>query len=223
MHFFDGIFDPKIASSFLGAAVGFGAFALSRIKQKFLVKKKRPVLATPEGNVAGGGEITTLSKYGKKQLVNMILVGSYIFMMQMVDFTIIGGEVGHFLGGALAGILLGPFAGMIVISLILIIQAFFLADGGVIALGINIFNMAIIGAVGGYYIFTYLKKNIKQKAVIVILSVWLSVIFAALAYQFESMLVGEVFNTAFIQTHMIVGFAEGFITLLMLRAFNYKK
>lgn len=222
MHLPDGFLDPKIASSFLGAALGLGVFALAKIKQKFFIKKKKPVLTTPEGVTIVGSATTTLSKYGKKQLVNMILVGSYIFVMQMVDFPMIGGEIGHFLGGALAGILLGPFAGMVVISLVLVFQAFFLADGGIIALGANILNMAVIGAIGGYYLFAFFKNNFRRRFLAVMLSVWLSVVLASLAYEAESVITGASFNAAFIQTHMIVGFAEGFITLLILRAFRFK-
>ena len=222
MHLPDGFLDPKVASSFLGATLMVGAYALAKIKQKFFVKKRKPMLVTSEGTTVGGGEITTLSKYGKKQLMNMVLVGSYIFVMQMVDFQIVGGQIGHFLGGALAGILLGPYAGMIVLSSVLMIQAFFLADGGIIALGANILNMAVIGAIGGYYLYKFFNKSSKRRIISVMLAVWLTVVLGSVAYEIESIMAGAELNIAFIQTHMIVGFAEGFITLLMLRAFNYK-
>ncbi|MFA6391232.1 MAG: energy-coupling factor ABC transporter permease [Patescibacteria group bacterium] len=223
MHLPDGFIDTKIAASFLGAALTFGAFSIAKIKKNILVKNKKFALVTPEGINFGSGETMGISKYGRKLLINMVLVGSYIFVMQMVDFELVGGQIGHFLGGALAGILLGPFAGMIVISIVLAIQAFFMADGGMIALGLNIVNMAVIGAAGGYYIFTFIRKSVRHRTIAVLLAVFLSVVLAAFAYELESMMTGAIFNPAFIQTHMIVGLAEGFITLLMLRAFNFKE
>lgn len=86
-----------------------------------------------------------------------------IFALQMLNFTIPGGTSGHLLGGALAAIVLGPHAGAIVIAVVLIVQAFIFMDGGVVALGANIFNMAIVGVYVSYLIYWLIGRISKKK------------------------------------------------------------
>jgi cobalt/nickel transport system permease protein len=222
MHLPDGFLGPGTTTSLIAAAAAVGVMAINRIRKTFFAKKRKPILATPEGITIGGGESTTLTKYGKKTLINMLLVGAFIFVAQMIDFSIVGGEIGHFLGGALAVILLGPLEGMIVIAVVLILQAFFLADGGVVALGANIFNMGIVGAVGGYYIYRFLKKQLKKLKTAIFLAAWCSVVLASLAFSLESVIAGSTWNNNFILAHMLVGIGEGIITILMLKAFGFK-
>lgn len=78
------------------------------------------------------------------------LVAAFIFAVQMLNFPVLPGVSGHLLGGALAALLVGPYVGTLCVSLVLIVQALFFADGGVTALGLNITNMAIIGTFIGY-------------------------------------------------------------------------
>ena len=81
------------------------------------------------------------------------LAAAFLFAAQMVNFPVAGGTSGHLVGGVLAAALLGPSAAIVVLTTVLIVQCFLFADGGVLALGANIFNMAIVGAAGGYAIY----------------------------------------------------------------------
>ncbi|PIY96772.1 MAG: cobalamin biosynthesis protein CbiM [Candidatus Kerfeldbacteria bacterium CG_4_10_14_0_8_um_filter_42_10] len=223
MHLPDGFLGPGTSASLMAFTAAVGAVAVRKIKKSFFARQKNPVLATPEGITMGGGETTTITKYGKNTLADMFLVGVFIFAAQMIDFTIVGGEAGHFLGGALAAILLGPLEGMIVLSAVLIIQALFLGDGGMVALGANIFNMAVVGAIGGYYIYYFLKKYLRRIKTAIFIAAGSSVVLASFAYSLESVIAGSSWNNNFILTHIIVGIGEGIITVLMLKAFGFKK
>ena len=81
--------------------------------------------------------------------VLMGLVGAFIFAAQMFNFPVATGTSGHLLGGVLAGALLGPWAGTVVMVTVIGVQAVLFQDGGLLALGANAFNMGIIGTLGG--------------------------------------------------------------------------
>ena len=91
------------------------------------------------------------------------LVAAFIFAVQMVNFPILPGVSGHLLGGALAAILVGPYTGMLCVSIVLIVQALLFADGGLTALGANITNMAIIGVVVGYGVAVALRPLVVRR------------------------------------------------------------
>src|ERR1035437_4795083 len=86
------------------------------------------------------------------------LTAAFVFAAQMVNFPVAGGTSGHLLGGVLAAVLVGPSAAVVVITAVLIVQAFIFADGGVLALGANIFNMALAGTIGGYGIYWLVRR-----------------------------------------------------------------
>jgi len=87
-------------------------------------------------------------------------VTAFVFAAQMINFPIGFGASGHFLGAFFISLILGPHLGFISMTVILAIQSLFFADGGVIAMGANIFNMAVIGGFLSYSIFNLLNKNI---------------------------------------------------------------
>ncbi|HZB72108.1 MAG TPA: energy-coupling factor ABC transporter permease, partial [Acidimicrobiales bacterium] len=80
------------------------------------------------------------------------LVAAFVFAVQMLNFPVASGTSGHLLGAVLAAVLVGPWAAVICIAVVLLVQALF-ADGGLTALGLNIVNMGLIGALGGYAVF----------------------------------------------------------------------
>ena len=91
--------------------------------------------------------------FEEKAVPLMGVLAAFVFAGQMINIPVAGGTSGHFLGGALVGALLGPWAGLIVISVVLMVQCFLFQDGGVAALGANIFNMGILGAMGGALLY----------------------------------------------------------------------
>jgi cobalt/nickel transport system permease protein len=76
----------------------------------------------------------------------MGVLSAFVFAAQMVNVPVAGGTSGHFLGGTLVGVLLGSWSGLVLMTVVLIVQCFLFQDGGVAALGANIFNMGIIGS-----------------------------------------------------------------------------
>ena len=93
------------------------------------------------------------SEYQERTVPLMGVCAAFIFAAQMINFPIPGGTSGHLVGGTLAGILLGPWAGSLVVSVVFIVQAVIFQDGGLTVLGANIFNMGLIGTFGGYYFY----------------------------------------------------------------------
>jgi cobalt/nickel transport system permease protein len=88
----------------------------------------------------------------------MGVTAAFVFAAQMLNFPVAGGTSGHFLGAVFSSVLLGPWAGLIIMTLVLVVQCLGFADGGLTALGSNIFNMGVVGALGGYIIFWFLYR-----------------------------------------------------------------
>ncbi|MEQ1787176.1 MAG: energy-coupling factor ABC transporter permease, partial [Acidimicrobiales bacterium] len=78
------------------------------------------------------------------------LTAAFIFAVQMLNFPVASGTSGHLLGGVLAAVLVGPWAGAICVTVVLVVQALLFADGGLSALGLNIVNLGLVGTLGGY-------------------------------------------------------------------------
>ena len=116
-------------------------------------------LSVPVAGAAGVASLVALAialerlrnNLGKRYAPLLGLTTAFIFAAQMINFPVFGGTSGHLLGGTLAAIILGsPWAGMLSIATVLIIQAVLFADGGITALGANILNMAVIGVWVGW-------------------------------------------------------------------------
>ena len=132
-----------------------------------------------------------------------------------------GGTSGHLLGGVLAAVLLGPGAAVIVLTAVLLVQCFVFADGGITALGANVFNMGLIGGVGGWFVYEGVRKLMpgdRGRFVAVAVACWLSVVVASIACAGELAVSGTVpWGTAFpamAGVHMLIGVGEALITTL---------
>ena len=217
MHIPDGFLGSGTSIPLIAVAATFIAVSFRKIRQQFFVGEKIKKLATPEGAEFDTFASIKLIKKGKEKIFNMLTIGSFIFILQMMDIPLTNGVAGHFLGGALAAIVLGPWLGFLTISIILILQAFLLADGGIVALGANIFTMGIIGSVLAYYIYAYLKKKIvKNKLIAGFFVAWISVVLASFMFFILTN------DFAIFKWHIIYGIGEGIITVLVLLGFNYK-
>jgi cobalt/nickel transport system permease protein len=121
-------------------------------------------------------------RLGERTTVLMGTMAAFIFAGQMVNFPAGPGVSGHLLGGVLASVLLGPWAGAIVIGAVLLVQCLMFADGGVTALGANFLNMGLIGAVGGYAIYKPIRRAIGGHRGVLIAAMaaaWFSVLLAS--------------------------------------------
>lgn len=151
----------------------------------------------------------------------MAMLAAGIFVAQMLNFPIGGGTTGHLVGAALAAILLGPFAGAVIIMVILVIQCLVFGDGGVTTLGLNFLNMGFIGCFTGYYIYGAFPERYAKAGMFV--AAWLAVFLGSLACAAELALSNQMSNGTFgISTviafpsmtiyHAIIGIGEGIIT-----------
>ncbi|MFZ9360514.1 MAG: energy-coupling factor ABC transporter permease, partial [Candidatus Nanopelagicales bacterium] len=86
------------------------------------------------------------------------LTAVFIFAVQMLNFPVAAGTSGHLLGGALAAVLVGPWVATLALTIVLLLQALLFADGGLTALGLNVFNISILAVWIAYFIFIALKK-----------------------------------------------------------------
>ncbi len=127
-------------------------------------------------------------RLGDGTTVLMGTMAAFVFAAQMVNFPVGPLVSGHLLGGVLASVLLGPWAGAVVIAAVLLVQCFLFADGGVTALGANFVNMGLIGAVGGYAIYAPIRRMIGgQKGVLIaaMAAAWFSVLLSSGACAIE--------------------------------------
>ncbi len=158
---------------------------------------------------------------GERQVPLMGVLAAAIFAGQMLNFTVAGGTSGHLMGAALATILLGPWAAIIVMTTVVGVQALIFQDGGLLVLGANIFNMGIIGVTVSYWIYrTFQRLTGGRKWGIFaggFLAAWLSIVVAALAVGLQLAVSGispaNIAIPAMGGIHMLIGIGEGLITL----------
>ncbi|MEV4437634.1 energy-coupling factor ABC transporter permease [Streptomyces sp. NPDC049577] len=150
------------------------------------------------------------------------LVAAFVFAVQMLNFPVAAGTSGHLLGGALAAILVGPYTGVLCISVVLLMQGVLFADGGLTALGVNISDMAVVTTVVAYAVFRLLVKVLPRRRSSVtaasFVAALLSVPAAACAFTLIYALggttdvpIGKVF-TAMAGVHVLIGLGEAAIT-----------
>jgi len=188
MHIPDGFLDPWVAGLFwLGSGAAIG-FAVRRARGE-LGDERTPLL----GVVAAG-----------------------IFAAQMLNWPIPGGTSAHFVGGAFAGILLGPSLGVLAMTAVVTIQALVFGDGGIVALGANLFALAVVDVLAGYVLFRVARRVHEPAAAFV--AGWGAVVLSALAVG-----VGVGLSSAFayelgvtvpimVVGHALLGLIEGAIT-----------
>ncbi len=149
----------------------------------------------------------------------MGVLSAFIFAAQMLNFPVLGGTSAHLLGGALLGIILGPSGGLLTMATVVLAQAMFLQDGGIVALGANLFNMGALPVFFGYALFRLCgspKRPGKALAVVGFIIGWASVVISAAACAFELGVSGvvplKIGLSAMVGLHSILGLVEGALT-----------
>ena len=156
------------------------------------------------------------------------LVAAFIFAVQMLNFPVAAGTSGHLLGGALAAILVGPYTGVLCVSVVLLMQGVLFADGGLTALGVNITDMAIVTTVVAYALFRGLVKVLPRRRRSITVSAFVAALISvpAAAVAFTGLYalggtadvpIGKVF-TAMVGVHVLIGIGEAVITALTVGA-----
>lgn len=200
MHIPDGFINIPTSAGF-GAAAAGGIWYSIRQSARFLDDRRIPL--------AG-------------------LVAAFVFAAQMVNFPVAAGTSGHLIGGVLAAVLVGPWLGALVLTIVLVVQGVFFADGGLSALGLNVFNMAIVGALGGYLLYrgliALLPKTRTATVAAAGLAAGISVLLAAFGFVLQYAIGGEggaalgTVAAAMGGVHALIGIGEGLITALVVGA-----
>jgi cobalt/nickel transport system permease protein len=151
------------------------------------------------------------------------VAAAFVFAAQMLNFPVAGGTSGHLIGATLAAVLLGPSAAVLVMTSVLILQAFLFADGGVTALGANIFNMAIVAPLVGYAVYrsvgVLMGGDLRARLTGTAFGAWCSTVAASIACAGQLALSGTAAWTvalpAMAGVHMLIGLGEALITTLV--------
>ncbi len=199
MHMADALVAPAVAATMYLASGTAGGYSIRRVRMEDDAKK----------------------------IPLMGVMGAFVFAAQMINFTIPGtGSSGHLCGGMLLSALLGPCAGFLTMIGVLLIQCLLFADGGLLALGCNVWNMAFYGCfVGALLIWRPIMKKGATKGKIVLASVLGSVLtlqLGAFSVTLETLASGitelpfGVFVATMQPIHLAIGTVEGLITAAVL-------
>ncbi|RMF26206.1 MAG: cobalamin biosynthesis protein CbiM [Chloroflexi bacterium] len=191
-----------IPDGFLSAPVYLAAWALALIALGVALRRTQETL-------------------GERQVPLMGVLAAFIFAAQMLNFPVAGGTSGHLIGSALAAILMGPWAAMLIMTSVVTVQALIFQDGGLLVLGANILNMAVIAAIVSYGTYHLVRRLAGDRPwgtfVGGFVAAWLSVVVAAIATALELGISGtsalEVAVPAMAGVHLLIGIGEGLITL----------
>jgi cobalt/nickel transport system permease protein len=163
----------------------------------------------------------TNKSLGEKQVPLMGIMAAFIFAAQMLNFPVLGGTSGHFLGGALAAIVLGPWAGILVMTAVIALQGLLFQDGGLLAMGANIFNMGLLTAMIGYGLYrSVLNQNKTIRLGVAGAAAWLSTVASALVASLQLWLSGatqlQIVVPAMLCVHVLIGLGEAVVTVAAL-------
>lgn len=159
---------------------------------------------------------TSERRFDDRAVPLMGVTAAFIFAAQMINFPVAGGTSGHLLGGVLAMVALGLAPAMVVMTAVVLIQALLFGDGGVLALGANILNMAIVAPLTGYLIC----RPLGQKTLVVFLAAWASVVASSLVASIQLSWSGivplSVVIAPMLGWHTLIGLGEGAITVAVI-------
>jgi cobalt/nickel transport system permease protein len=193
MHIPDGFLSAAVAVVLWIISIGAIAIALRRVNQDL----------------------------GERQVPVMGVLAAAIFAGQMLNFAVAGGTSGHLMGAAVAVILLGPWGAVLVLTTVVGVQALIFQDGGLLALGANIFNMGVVGVTVSYFVFQTVRRLARGRRwglfVSGFIAAWSSIVIASLAAALELALSGtspaNIAVPAMGGIHALIGVGEGLITL----------
>lgn len=191
MHIPDGFIDAKTVATTAALSAGSLGLALRHVR-RVMPPRRVPLLG---------------------------LSAAFLFAAQMLNFPVVAGTSGHLIGGVLVAALLGPSAAVVVLTAVLIVQCFLFQDGGVLSLGANVFNMAVLGACGGWLVFRGICAIIpgpRGRVTAVAFAGWISTLLASAGCAGQLAWSGKVgweaVFTAMTGIHLIIGVGEGLIS-----------
>ncbi len=161
-----------------------------------------------------------------RQIPLMATLTAMFFAAQMMNYPVIGGTTAHLLGGPIVAVTLGPYAGMVSMTIILLIQALFFGDGGITTFGANVWNMGVVGVFTPYIIFSAVMTTWKSpKALLVagftgaFVGDLLAAVFAGLELGLSTIFpyAAPIAVTAMGIHHSFIGVGEGIVTTGVIR------
>jgi len=165
---------------------------------------------------------------GVRRVSLLGMAAAFVFAAQMINFPVVGGTSGHLIGGVLIAILLGPAAAGTVMTAVVVVQCLLFADGGITALGANLFNMALVAPLGGYLVWALLQRiepvahSDTLSAVAAGIAGWVGTMLAALSCAGQLAVSGMapwgLVVPAMAGIHALIGLGEGIITGLIVRS-----
>ncbi|MBI5960630.1 MAG: energy-coupling factor ABC transporter permease, partial [Chloroflexi bacterium] len=200
LHIPDGFISVPVAAVGWALMISMITLALRQTRDQF-------------GDQSGG-------QSGDQKVPLMGILAAFVFAAQMINFPVAGGTSGHLLGGTLVAILLGPWAAVLVMTSVVSIQALLFQDGGLLALGFNVFNMGILTGFTGYTIYQWLRRALRRvprgEVVAAVVAAWVSVEAAATATALQLAISGtSPLNIALppmVGVHALIGIGEALIT-----------
>jgi cobalt/nickel transport system permease protein len=170
----------------------------------------------------GAAVYSALKVEKKPERLDFVKTVAIIFVLQMLNFPVQEGTSGHFLGGVLAALLLGTPYGILAMGLVVTVQTLVFGDGGITALGANLFNMAIIGAGTYGVVARYLKPGVMTTAA----AAWISVVAASFSCGLDLVMSGSEGHLAplfsMVAVHSLTGIGEAVITLGLFKAMAWE-
>jgi cobalt/nickel transport system permease protein len=219
MHIPDGFLNNNLAGGLLAGSIGMLGYCLNKTLKAVTV-----TLGSLADNISGtnlDSQSFGFCENTNKYFQRLALIALWIFAFQMFNIPVKSATSAHLLGGSFAAILAGPFAGFIIMSFVLIIQSLFFSDGGILALGANILNMAFIGSFLSYYVYKTFSS--KSHYFGIFAACFFSVMTASLACLVELKLSDSIaLSTAFknmMSLHLGVACLETLITIVLLKVF----
>jgi cobalt/nickel transport system permease protein len=163
----------------------------------------------------------TNQSLGEKQVPLMGVMAAFIFAAQMLNFPVAGGTSGHFLGGALAAMVLGPWAGILVMTAVIAVQGLLFQDGGLLVMGANIFNMGLVTAMIGFGLYrSVIGRSKGVRLTVAGVAAWFSTVTASLVASLQLWLSGtsqlQIVLPAMLGVHVLIGLGEAIITVAAL-------
>jgi cobalt/nickel transport system permease protein len=198
MHIPDGFLEPEVAAAAAAVSIGAVAYGLRRA-DRTLDERAIPLLG---------------------------VTGAFVFAAQMLNFPVAGGTSGHFLGAALAAVLLGPWVACLVLAVVLVLQAFVFADGGITALGANVLNMGVVGGLGAGLVVAAGRRVLPRTRAaflgLVGIAAWSAVMAGAASTALELAASGTVplatVMPAMLGVHALIGVGEAVLTVAAVSA-----
>jgi cobalt/nickel transport system permease protein len=164
----------------------------------------------------------TNKRITESQIPLMGVLAAFVFAAQMLNIPVAAGTSGHFLGGVLVAIFLGPWVGTVIMATVFIVQAVLFQDGGILALGANIFNMGLIGTVLGYYLYRGVLRMLKSVRIAAAVAAWTAIVLASVACAVELAVSGtsplHIVVPAMAGIHAVIGIIEAVITVVVISA-----